>query len=126
MDLADSLWARLEQGALASFASTGSKLPGGGDILELRIFGARGHVLFDVGGGTASVTLEGRTRELEPLSEPERYPQYAPAGNLVDICLGRGANGSPGDVGLATVDLVSAMYRSAGQGGVPVEIAATG
>lgn len=117
VDLADAVVVRFEGGAIGSLGSTGSVLAGQEEMLEYRIFGDRGHIVFDVNEGTA--TLYGADGEITPFAAPpaeERYPDWAPADNLVDIALGRGANGSPASLGVLTVEFVDAMYRAARQG----------
>jgi predicted dehydrogenase/L-rhamnose mutarotase len=116
VDLVDALSVRFRNGAVGSLASTGSVTGGHAEILEYRLFGTDGHLLFDVLAGTASVhASDGRSEELAPLPADRRYPEWGPANNLVDIILGRAANGSPAEVGVAVVELVDAMYRSARQ-----------
>ena len=117
VDLVDAAAVRFANGALGSLASTGSVTGGHDEILEYRIFGSQGHVLFDVNGGTASVHgADGSSEQLPPLAPEHRYPEWAPANNLVDIVLGRAPNGSPAEIGVAVVELVDAIYRSARQG----------
>ena len=53
---------------------------------------------------------------LPPLPRSERYLEDAPARNLVELCSGRGVNGSPGALGAQVVELIDAMYRSAERG----------
>jgi predicted dehydrogenase/L-rhamnose mutarotase len=116
VDLVDALSVRFRNGAVGSLASTGSVTGGHDEILEYRLFGSAGHVLFDVLAGTASVhDAEGHSEELPLLPPERRYPEWAPANNLVDVVLGRAPNGSPAEVGVAVVELVDAMYRSARQ-----------
>jgi predicted dehydrogenase/L-rhamnose mutarotase len=114
VDLVDAASVRFRNGAIGSLASTGSVTGGHAEILEYRLFGSEGHVLFDVNAGTASVHhADGRSEELPPLPPERRYPEWAPANNLVDVVLGRAPNGSPPEVGVAVVELVDALYRSA-------------
>jgi predicted dehydrogenase/L-rhamnose mutarotase len=116
VDLVDAMSVRFRNGAIGSLASTGSVTGGHDEILEYRIFGSEGHVLFDVNGGTASVhDADGRSEELPALPAERRYPEWAPANNLVDVALGRAPNGSPAELGVAVVELVDALYRSARQ-----------
>jgi predicted dehydrogenase len=104
VDLADAVVTRFDNGAIGSLGSTGSVLPGHDEILEYRIFGANGHILFDVNEGTAVIHgLRGEVHRLPGLAAEERYPDWAPADNLVDIALGRGTNGSPASLGVLTV-----------------------
>jgi predicted dehydrogenase/L-rhamnose mutarotase len=117
VDLVDALALRFANGAIGALGSTGSMTMHQPEILEYRIFGRDGHVLFDVNNGTASIHLaDGAVERLPELPSANRYPEGAPADNLVDVVLGRAPNGSPADVGVASVELVDAMYRSARQG----------
>jgi L-rhamnose mutarotase len=105
---------RFANGAVGALSSTGSMTMRHPEILEYRIFGRDGHVLFDVNEGTASIHLaDGGVERLPQLTPERRYPESAPADNLVDLVLGRGENGSPAEIGVASVELVDAMYRSA-------------
>jgi predicted dehydrogenase len=117
VDLADAVVTRFDNGAIGSLGSTGSVLPGHDEILEYRIFGSAGHILFDVNEGVAVIHgLRGEVHRLPGLPEEERYPDWAPADNLVDIVLARGANGSPASLGVLTVEFVDAMYKAAREG----------
>jgi predicted dehydrogenase len=117
VDLADAVVTRFDNGAIGSLGSTGSVLPGHDEMLEYRIFGSAGHIVFDVNEGTAVIHgLRGEVHRLPGLPTEERYPDWAPADNLVDIVLGRGANGSPAALGALTVEFVDAMYKAAREG----------
>lgn len=126
VDLADASIVRFDNGAIGSLGSTGSVLPGQEEILEYRLFGERGHIVFDVNEGSA--VIYGANGAVERLPAPtleERYPDWAPADNLVDVVLGRAPNGSPASLGVLTVDFVDAIYRAAREGRT-VTIAARG
>lgn len=117
VDLADTVSVRFANGAVGSLGSTGSVLRGQDEILEYRIFGERGHITFDVNEGAAVIYgPEGEVHRLPGLPAEERYPDWAPADNLVDIVLKRGSNGSPASLGVLTVEFVDAMYRAAREG----------
>ena len=117
VDLADAVVTRFDNGAIGSLGSTGSVLPGHDEMLEYRIFGSAGHVVFDVNEGTAVIHgLRGEVHRLPGLPTEERYPDWAPADNLVDIVLGRGVNGSSAALGVLTVEFVDAMYKAAREG----------
>jgi predicted dehydrogenase len=66
---------------------------------------------------------DGMEMRYGPLPAEQRYPMFAPANNLVEVILGRGKNESPPEVGVRTVELLDAAYRSAGAGGAPVRVA---
>ena len=117
VDLADAVVVRFDNGAIGSLGSTGSVLRGQDEMLDYRIFGDRGHIIFDVNEGSAVIYgPEGEVHRLPGLPAEERYPDWAPADNLVDVALGRGANGSPAALGVLTVEVVDAMYRAAKAG----------
>jgi predicted dehydrogenase len=117
VDLVDALAVAFEGGTIASLASTGGVAPAQPEQLEVRVFGEAGHAAIDVMRGRASIaTADGSVRELPTTPEPDRYPESAPARNLVDVALGRGPNGSPGTLGATVVALVDALYRSARSG----------
>lgn len=117
VDLADAVAIRFAGGAIGSLGSTGSVLPGHDELLEYRIFGDRGHITFEVHEGLAVIHgRDGELHRLPGLAVEERYPDWAPADNLVDVVLGRAPNGSPAALGVLTVEFVNAMYRSAREG----------
>ncbi len=117
VDLADAVVLRFANGAIGSLGSTGSVLRGQDEIREYRLFGERGHIAFDVNEGSAVIYgADGEVHRLPGLPAEERYPDWAPADNLVDIVLDRGANGSPAALGVLTVEFVDAMYRAAREG----------
>ena len=117
VDLADAIVVRFSNGAIGSIGSTGSVLPGQDEILEYRIHGDRGHVAFDVNEGLAVIHgRDGEVHRLPAIPVDERYPDWAPADNLVDVVLGRGSNGSSAALGVQTVEFVDAMYRAAREG----------
>jgi predicted dehydrogenase len=114
VDLIDAVIVRFEGGTLATIASTGSLIPGADEHLELRAYGTDGLVRLDVSRGEASIQVRGGAAEaLEPLPDADRTPEWAPAHDLVNVVLGRGTSASPATLGVAAVELVDAMYRSA-------------
>jgi predicted dehydrogenase len=117
MDLVDALSIRFANGAIGTLASTGGAVIKQPEVLEYRIFGTEGHIFFDVYEGTASIrTADGSVEALAILPEELRYPEAAPADNLVAIAAHGATNGSPAELGARTVALVDAMYRSATDG----------
>lgn len=126
VDLVDALSVRFEGGALGALASTGGVSPTQPEQLEARVFGDVGHVTIDATSGRASLaTADGSVSDLPVTPETERYPEWAPAANLVGVTLGRGANRSPGSLGATVVALVDALYRSAASGQAEALVSST-
>jgi len=122
VDLADVAAVRFRGGALGSLSSVGSVLPGHDELLEYRLFGRDGHVVFNPNDGIASIHDRDGREDLPVPEHAQRYPEWAPSDNLVDVVLGRAPNGSPASIGLATVALLDALYRSAADGGRPASL----
>jgi hypothetical protein len=74
-------------------------------------------MLIDPGLSIATIARRGEPPiSLPPLPVQERYREDAPARTLVELCLGRGVNDSPGELAAQVVSLIDAMYRSAETG----------
>ena len=117
LDLVDALTIRFEGDAVGSLASTGGVAPTQPEQLELRVFGDAGHVVIDAMSGRASIaTTDGVVTEVPTTPGPDRYPEAAPAANLVGVALGREPNRSPGALGATVVALIDALYRAARSG----------
>jgi predicted dehydrogenase len=128
LDVVDAITARMDNGALATLGSTGNLQVCDPGKLSLQVNCDKGWLDFDFTTGSGKIRhADGSDEQLQvvvsndvpPGSElpDELYPLYAPATNLVDVVLGTGANGSPGDVGWRTVELLDAAYRSASMNG---------
>jgi predicted dehydrogenase len=123
VDLVDAISVRFDGGAVGVVGSTGNIGVGDGGQHDLRVYCTRGYLLLDMVAGALQVRHhDGRAEQLGPLPEDDRYPRFATARNLVDVVLGRAPNGSPGEVGLRTVELLDAAYRSAARDGAPVAV----
>lgn len=121
VDLADALAIEFAGGAVGTLGSTGGMTAGNEEIVHYDISGRSGHVVFDVNRGIAEIhRAGGEVRELAVPSTADRYPERAPVRNLVDVAGGHGVNGSPGEIGLATAELIAALYRSAAADSVAV------
>ncbi len=123
-DVVDAISVRLENGALASIASTGAIRHGDPEWLRTDIICEQGQVSLDSTAGTGSITHPDHSVEtLDPLvGEDAIYPMQATASNLVDVITGAAKNGSPAVVGWRTVELLDSAYRSAAEGGRPVDM----
>lgn len=86
--------------------------------LDLRLFGTGGMLLLDIERARLELRRHDGDDTIVPLSqEAAAYECAAPLAALVDLCLGRPAlNAAPGEVGLRAVEVLDALYRSAGSG----------
>jgi predicted dehydrogenase len=115
-DIYNALTIMLENGALVSLASTGAT-PLAERNYEVRIFGSEAILQLELWRGTMMlVDFAGKRTEFKPLAENEIYPSQSPALNFVDAILGQAANGSPGDLGLASMEIIEAACESAQTG----------
>jgi predicted dehydrogenase len=121
LDLVDAITVEFEGGTLGMVGGTSNARP---SKLDLQIYCAAGNIDIDMIAASARIHgADGLREEIAPRDEGETtYPQHAPADNLVDVVLGRAPNGSPGEVGWLTVELLDAAYRSARADGQAVLI----
>ena len=128
VDLVDAISVRFKSAgghtALGVIGSTGNLPIGGNGQLDLCIYCEKGYLILDQAESTLRVRRpEGPEERFGPLPADDRYPRFATSANLVDVILGRAANGSPAAVGARVVELLDAAYRSAATGGQPVRVA---
>jgi len=117
-DIYNALTVTLENGALISLASTGAT-PLCERNYEVRVFGSQAILQLELWRGLMTlVDFAGQRTEFSPLAENEIYPAQSPALNFIDAILGKTANGSPGELGLASMEIIEAACVSAATGGV--------
>jgi predicted dehydrogenase len=122
LDLVDAIMVEFEGRALGTVGGTGNGLH---RKLDLQIHCERGCIDMDMVADTTVVRYgDGRREAFDPpTDEAVAYPRFAPAGNLVDVVLGRAENLSPPLAGWRTVELLDAAYRSANADGRAVVVA---
>jgi predicted dehydrogenase len=122
LDLVDAMTVEFESGTLGVIGGTSNARP---SRLDLQIACVVGGIDLDmITATTRARRPDGTQEEIAMLEGREQaYPQHAPADNLVDVVLGRAPNGSPGEIGWRTVELLDAAYRSARADGQAVLIA---
>lgn len=123
VDLVDAMAVRFEGGCIGTVGSTGSTVRTQEELLEYRLYGTEGHILFDLAASELGLYRADGSREHNPVGRAagartytEAYPEAAPVNNLVDIILGRDENHSPPQLGAAVVGLLEAAYESARTG----------
>lgn len=127
VDVADAMAVRFEPvngtAAVGVVGSTGNVGLGDG-YQEIQVYCERGRIALHQTNGTLYVRHhDGQEQRYGPVDPEQRYPSGATSANLVDVILGRAENGSPAEVGVRTVELLDAAYRSSAAGGMPVSIA---
>jgi predicted dehydrogenase len=118
VDLVDALSVRFDGGALGSLASTGAidARHAAHQQLEYRLYGSDGYALLDAMAGTCTVYRnDGSVQVLPPTPADRRYPRELTSRHLVDIVLDGVPNQSPAEIGVRTVELLEAAYRSAAE-----------
>lgn len=116
-DIYDALIIRMENGALVSLASTAAT-PLSNRAYEVRIYGEKGVMMLELWQGTMSISdFEGQTREFPPVDPDLCYPARSPALNFIDAVRGNAPNGSPGELGLASMEIIEAACQSANGAG---------
>lgn len=115
-DIYNALTITLENGALVTLASTGAT-PLSERNYEVRIFGSSAVLQLELWQGKMTmIDFDGRRTEFPTLAEDEIYPGRAPALNFIDVMLGKADNGSPGEFGLASMEIIVAACESAQTG----------
>ena len=117
VDAYDALAIRFDNGALGALATWGTLAFKQTPMHECRIHAERGLLIMDLIQGTVSIHWADGTTEEFPVIPPEtRWPQLAPATNLIDVILGEAEPVCPGEIGLTTVQLTAAAYASVASG----------
>ena len=124
VDLVDAIAIRFKGGCIGTIGSTGSTVRTQEELIEYRLYGTEGHILFDLAASDlgmyrADGSIVRNPSEMKPAvgrAYTSSYPEDAPVNNLVDITLGRDKNRSPAQLGAAVVHLLEAAYQSARSG----------
>jgi predicted dehydrogenase len=120
VDLIDAITVGFEGGAIGMVGGTGNA--GLNYRMALTVYCEDGCFLADTLARVALIRRkDGSTEDLTGLPRPQLRSTVTH--NFVDVILGRAENGSSGEVGWRTVELLDAAYRSAAQNGAGVRIA---
>jgi predicted dehydrogenase len=117
LDIFDVLNIELENGCLASIASTGAT-PLENRLYEVRVYGTKGCMFLELWQGTMTVIPRDGSgeRRYPNLAPAEIFPERDPARNLVDSILGLAEPVSPGTLGQASMELIESACESAHTG----------
>lgn len=138
-DVIDAMTIVMNNGALANVGSAGNLQLNDSGKLSIQLNCESGRVDIDFITGAGIIRHKNGTEEIFPAFENvtpsgsdkapnndeamEAYPLHATASNLVDVITGKATNGSPGEIGWHTVELLDAAYRSAAKNGQSVKVA---
>jgi predicted dehydrogenase len=115
-DIYNALTITLENGALVSLASTAAT-PITERNYEVRVFGSNAILQLELWHGTMTmIDFADQRTEFKPLAKNEIYPSQSPVLNFIDVILGKATNGSRGDLGLASMEIIEAACESAQTG----------
>ena len=121
LDLIDAMTVEFEDDAIGMIGGSGNAYVG---RLAIEVHCERGGLVFDMGEGTLVVRGADGTNEHYPRPETPYDSSGSTSKHLVDIIRNGVPNEASGEVGWRTVEILDAAYRSAAQGGTPVEVAA--
>lgn len=111
-DIYDVLMITLDNGALINLASTAAT-PTSIRNFEVRIFGTRAVLFLELWHGKmAYYPFEGEPQLYAPLGTDEIYPDKSPVTNFINACLGLEENNSPGEHGVAAMQIIEAACLS--------------
>jgi predicted dehydrogenase len=123
VDVCDAFAVRMNNGAVATVGSTGNITPGDRGVLEVHLHGSKGRLLVDMNGGYFHLRQHSGRDEHQDVPGTPDLGKRAPQ-RFVDMLQGKIPNPAPGrDVGLYSVELLDAAYKSAAQDGTPVKTA---
>ena len=113
LDIYDTLNIELENGCIASIASTGAT-PLENRLYEIRIYGTKACLLLELWKGTMAVIPRDGSGEIRypDVAFADHFPERAPAQNFIDSILGLAEQVSPGTLGLASMEIVDAACES--------------
>ena len=118
IDLHDSALVRFCCGATGSISGSCAIPDGHGFELDIRIYGEFGVFGLDLEREMMTLKLgNGQLRTVSPTRGQWQYSCEGPANALVDLALGKGRNESDGVIGARTVETLSALTKSARNGG---------
>lgn len=120
LDLVDAMTVEFAGGALGIIGGTGNA--GRNYKMGITLYCERGAVDLDTVRHDALLRRQDGSREDLNFERSGVDTRPLPAHNLVDVVLGRAANGAPGTVGWAAVELLDAAYRSAQEDGRGVRV----
>lgn len=114
-----------DNGAIGSLSGAANLVDDDRFQVDLRIFGSEGVLLLDVERERMEIRrYDGQHYSASIPPGEGTYSCEGPPRRFIEVIQGRGRNDSSGEVGAATVELITAMFASTADGGRPVSVAA--
>lgn len=118
VDMVDVAAFSTSDGVVGTVATTGAVPIGVETVERMDVYGAIGHLQYDMAGGRLAVhTVAGRC-DIADVKGSDRYPEHEPARHAVDCFLDDTSPLVDGRLGAATAAFIDALLQSAG-GGAP-------
>ena len=119
VDLVDAMSVQFEGGAVGTVGGTANA--GSAYNVLLSVYCDQGAFTYDTIAGHAAIHKPAASSEQLPAKLHVEEP-YTVTHNFINFILGREANGSPGEIGWRTVELLDAAYQSSARGNQPIPI----
>lgn len=112
VDIADAVSARLTEGGIATFHSTGSVLDNETRVEEYRFFGTKGHALLDTVRGTLELSVPQEQHDQSLIRGDDFDLVRAPVKNLIATVRGDEESVVTGELGARVIDMLAAARES--------------
>ena len=123
VDMYDAATVTFENGAIGVISGAATLPPDVKFQLDVRIFGSEGVLNLDIDRARLDLFRhDGKHRSIPVDIDAGEYDCDGPPNRFVEVIKGEGANDSPGEVAARSVEMLSAMFESVAEGGVPVPV----
>lgn len=119
VDLVDAMSVQFDGGAIGTVGGTANA--GSAYNVLLSIYCDRGAFILDTMAGYSAIYKQSVAPELLP-ANLNGGRSFAVTHNFINLILGRAVNGSPGEIGWRTVELLDAAYLSASEKNQPIQV----
>ena len=123
VDMYDAATVAFENGAIGVVSGAATLPPDVKFQLDVRIFGSEGVLNLDIDRARLDLFRhDGQHRSIPVDIDAGEYDCDGPPNRFVELIKGEATNDSPGEVAARSVEMLSAMFASAAEGGVPVPV----
>jgi predicted dehydrogenase len=123
VDEYDAAHVAFNNGAIGCISGAANLIDDDKFQLDLRIFGSEGVLMLDVERERMEIRRhDGRHYSASIRDGEGAYSCEVPPHRFIEVLKGEARNDSSGEVGAATVELIAAMFESAGRNGIPATV----